>query len=201
MLRINGSYVPMDPRVWDADLDAVVNVGLGTGREDQKTAALTQIFGVQMQAIQLFGPQNPLAGVAQIRNTLSDMLAINGVSNADRYLLPVQPPGQPGAQQPEGAPQPPQGDPAQAMVQAETVKANAKLQSDAQRMQLEFMKAQMQDDRERDRMLQDLDIAMAQISAKYGMAIDTAQIKAQQAATQVGMPQAAQPGPQNSGGM
>jgi hypothetical protein len=86
-------------------------------------------------------------------------------------------------------------------VQAETVKANAKLQSDAQRMQLEFMKAQMQDDRERDRMLQDLDIAMAQISAKYGMAIDTAQIKAQQAATQVGMPQAAQPGPQNSGGM
>ena len=47
----------------------------------------------------------------------------------------------------------------------------------------------MQDDRERDRMLQDLEIAMAQISAKYGMAIDTAQIKAEQAATQAMQPQ------------
>jgi len=62
------------------------------------------------------------------------------------------------------------------------------------------MKAQMQDDRERDRMLQDLEIAMAQISAKYGMAIDTAQIKAQQAATQAAMPQPSAPQPGYSGG-
>jgi hypothetical protein len=42
-------------------------------------------------------------------------------------------------------------------------------------------------------MLQDLEIAMAQISAKYGMAIDTAQIKAQQAATQAMMQPQQQP--------
>ena len=69
---------------------------------------------------------------------------------------------------------------AQAMVQAETIKAQAKLTSDAQRMQLEYAKAQMQDDRERDRMLQDMEIAMAQIAAKYGVAVDTARIKAEQ---------------------
>lgn len=201
MLRINGTYVPMDPRIWDADLDAVVNVGLGTGREDQKTAALSQIFGIQMQAIQAFGPQNPLAGLTQVRNTLADMLATNGISNADRYLLPIQPPA---PAQPQGQ-QPPAPDPgaaqAQAIVQAETIKAQAKMASDQQRMQLDFAKAQMQDDRERDRMLQDMEIAMAQIAGKYGIAVDSARIKAQQAATPLpAMPPGPQ-GPQNSGVM
>jgi hypothetical protein len=199
MLRINGTYVPMDPRVWDTELDATVNVGLGTGKEEQKTAMLGQVLQIQLQAIGTYGPANPLAGLPQFRNTLADMLALNGIHNVDRYFMPQQP-AQPQQAAPGGE-QPPQGDPAQAMVAAETIKANAKLQSDAQRMQLEFMKAQMQDDRERDRMLQDLEIAMAQISAKYGMAIDTAQIKAQQAATQAMMPQPAPQGPADGGMM
>ena len=192
MLRINGTYVPMDPRVWDTELDATVNVGLGTGKEEQKTAMLGQVLQIQLQAIGTYGPANPLAGIPQFRNTLADMLTLNGIHNVDRYFLPIQP-AQPQQAAPGGEQQQPQGDPAQAMVAAETIKAQAKLQSDAQRMQLEFMKAQMQDDRERDRMLQDLEIAMAQISAKYGMAIDTAQIKAQQAATQAMMQPQQQP--------
>jgi len=205
MLRINGNYVPMDPRVWDTELDATVNVGLGTGREEQKTAALGQTLQMQMQAIQNFGPTNPLAGIQQLRNTLVDMLALNGVANADRYYLPIQPP-QPQQPGQEGQQPPPQGDPAQAMVAAEQIKANAKLTSDAQRMQLEYAKAQMQDDRERDRMLQDMEIAMAQIGAKYGVAIDTANIKAQQQMNGQAMQVAAQqqqmpPQGANGGGM
>ena len=98
--------------------------------------------------------------------------------------------------------QPPQSDPGQALVQAETIKAQAKMATDQQRLQLDFMKAQMQDDRERDRMLQDLEVSMTQIAAKYGIAVDTAQIKAQQAATQPqGMPQPQPMMPPNGGGM
>lgn len=200
MLRINGTYVPMDPRVWDAELDATVNVGLGTGREEQKTAALGQTLQIQLQAIQAYGPANPLAGIAQLRNTLADILSLNGVSNVDRYYLPIQPPQ--AQQQQPGQQQPPQGDPAQAMVAAEQIKAQAKLASDAQRIQMEWAKAQMQDDRERDRMLQDMEIAMAQIAAKYGVAVDTARIKAEQQMNGQAMQIAAQP-PQapGNGGM
>jgi hypothetical protein len=198
MLRVNGQYVAMDPRVWDAELDATVNVGLGTGREDQKSAMLGQVMQIQMQAIANYGPMNPLSGIEQLRNTLADMLAINGIPNADRYFMPTQPP-QPEAPQ-AGEEQPPQGDPAQAMVAAETIKAQAKLQSDAQRLQLDMMKAQMQDDRERDKMLQDMEIAMAEIAGKYGMAIDTARIKSEQASNNAAMQQAMQP-PQNNGMM
>jgi hypothetical protein len=182
MLRINGNYVPMDPRVWDTDLDCEVNVGLGTGREEQKTAMLGQILQLQIQTIQTYGPANPLAGLPQLRNTLADITAVNGIRNIDRYFLPQQPAApQPPPQQEGQAPQ--QGDPAQAMVQAETIKAQAKISSDQQRIQLDLYKAKLQDDRERDRMIQDMEIAMAQIAGKYGIAIDTASIKAQQAAT------------------
>ena len=182
MLRINGNYVAMDPRVWDADLDCEVNVGLGTGREEQKTAMLGQIMQLQLQAIQTYGPDNPLSGLPQLRNTLADLTAVNGIRNVDRYFLPSQPPAPPQPQQ-AGPQQPQQGDPAQAMVQAETIKAQAKIASDQQRIQLDFYKAKLQDDRERDRMVQDMEIAMAQIAGKYGIAVDTAAIKAQQDAT------------------
>lgn len=182
MLRINGTYVPMDPRVWDVELDAAVNVGLGTGREDQKTAILGQTLQIQLQAIQGFGPANPLAGLPQLRNTLADLLSLNGLNNPDRYFMPIQP-AQPQAGDQPGGQAPQQGDPAQAMVAAEQIKANANMQQAMLRAQTDMAKAQMQDDRERDRMMQDLEIAMAQIAGKYGMTVDTAKIKAEQAAT------------------
>lgn len=191
MLRVNGSYIALDPRIWDTELDAEVNVGLGTGREEQKAAILGQVLQLQMQAIQNFGPDNPLAGLPQMRNTLADLLAINGVHNSDRHFMPTQP-QQP--QQPQGA-APPQPDPSQALVQAETVKAQAKIASDSARLQLDLYKAQLADDRERDKMAQDMELAMAEIAGKYGIAIDTARIKAEQAATQAAMPMAQQAAP------
>jgi hypothetical protein len=202
MMRINGTYVAMDPRVWDTDLDATVNVGLGTGREDQKTAILGQTLQMQLQAIQAYGPANPLAGLPQLRNTLADMLSLNGIQNVDRYFLPQQP-MPPGAQQ--GAPggeQQPQGDPGQALVAAEQVKANSQMQQAMLRGQIDMAKAKMQDDRERDRMLQELEVSMAQIAAKYGMQIDTARIKAEQQANGQAMQAAAQqPALQGNGGV
>lgn len=196
MMRINGSYVPLDPRVWDSELDAEINVGLGTANQEQKAGMLGQVLQLQLQAIQAFGPANPLAGLPQMRNTLGDLLALNGVSNSDRYFMPTQP-AQPAQPPQQGAPQ--QGDPSQALVQAETIKAQAKMASDSARLQLDLYKAQLADDRERDRMAQDMELAMAQIAGKYGIAVDTARIKAEQAATQVAMPMAAPAAPQ--GGM
>lgn len=205
MLRINGSYVALDPRVWDTELDAEINVGLGTANQEQKAAMLSQVLQMQLQAIQAFGPANPLAGLPQMRNTLGDLLALNGVANSDRYFMPTQP-AQPMQPAPQGKPQ--QGDPSQALVQAETIKAQAKTASDSARLQLDLYKAQLADDRERDRMAQDMELAMAQIAGKYGIAVDTARIKAEQAATQAAMPMGApaappegMPIPQDNGGM
>jgi uncharacterized membrane protein YqiK len=99
----------------------------------------------------------------------------------------------------EGA-APPQSDPAQAVVAAEQIRATATAQAAQIRAQADIIKAQMQDDRERDKMVQELEIAMANIAGKYGIAIDTARIKAEQAASQP-MQMMAQPMPQNNTGV
>jgi hypothetical protein len=70
-------------------MDVSVNVGLGTGREDEKVAALQQALTMQTQVYQQYGPQNGLVSLTNIRNTITDMMAVAGVRNSDRYFAPI----------------------------------------------------------------------------------------------------------------
>jgi len=139
MMRLNGQFVPVDPSVWDIGMDMEINVGLGTGQEDVKAAALMQTFQTQQQIWQSYGPNNGLVTMTQMRNTLADTLALSGFKNADRYYAPMNPETEQQlmAQMAEqSAAQGEQGDPmAQALIQAEQIKAQAKLQGDQMRLQ------------------------------------------------------------------
>ena len=198
MMRLVGEgYVPVDPRSWNVTMDVTVNVGLGTGREEQKLAALMQAFQVQQQILGQYGPQNGIVTLTQVRNTLADILALNGIRNSTRYFNPMNPQveqqllmqQQQAAQQQQGQPQDAQ---AQAYLQAESMKAQAKAQTDmaklqaqAQKdqfkMQLDAQKAMADDDLARDKMDQDLLISAAEILGKYGTALDVQRIKQMQA--------------------
>ena len=184
MMRLSGQFIPVDPRMWNTGMDVSVNVGLGTGREDQRMAALNQALGMQMQIWQAYGPMNGLVTMTQIRNTLADMLAINGVRNADRYFSPMNPQTEQALmmqQQQMAAQQGQQSDPNQAYLQAEQIKAQQKAQTDMMKIQIEAQKALAEDDRKRDEMDQDLLIKAAEIIGKYGTAVDVERIKALQA--------------------
>jgi hypothetical protein len=197
MMRIAGAeYVPVDPRSWNVTMDVTVNVGLGTGREEQKLAALMQAFQVQSQIMQGYGPQNGIVSLTQIRNTLADILALNGIRNSTRYFNPMNPQveQQMMMQQQQAAQQQgQQGDPqVQAYLQAEQMKTQAKAQTDMAKMQaqmqkdqfklqLEAQKAAADDDRARDKMDQDLLVSAAEILGKYGTAVDVERIKQMQA--------------------
>lgn len=186
MVRITNAFVPMDPRVWNTEMDVTVNVGLGTGREEEKQMALMSTLQTQMGIMQAYGPQNPMVGMTEIRNTLADLLFASGIRNADRYYKPMSPEieaqiAQQAAQAAQQQPQ--QGDPqTMAFLQAEQMKMSARAQADMQKNQIEAMKAQMADDRERDRMAQDLYLRGAEIAAKTGVQLNAAQLKAEQAA-------------------
>ena len=52
---IKWSFIPVDPRAWSAEMDLSVNVGLGTGRENERAAALQLAFGIQQQLYQTYG--------------------------------------------------------------------------------------------------------------------------------------------------
>lgn len=201
IIRLNNQFVSVDPRAWNADMDMIVNVGVGTGRENEKAAVLRETLQMQMSVWQQYGPNNGLVTMTNVRNTLADMLSSVGLKNAERYYLPVTPESeqqliaqkqqeaQMAAQQQEGGA--PTSDPNQAFLAAEQMKTQGKMQVDMAKLQLDAQKAQaeqqfkmhelaMKDDVKRDEMVQDLAVKVAEILGKYGTAVDTATIKAEQ---------------------
>lgn len=186
IMRVSGNnYEPIDPRSWDKKMDVSVNVGLGTGQEDQKQAALAQALQMQMQIFQAYGVGNGMVSLTNIRNTLADMLAMNGLRNSNRYFQPMdeQMEAQLMQQQEmQKAQQPPQMTQQEAYIQAEQIKAQAKAQSDMAKVQLDAQKAMADDDLKRDQMDQDLLVDAAKILGQYGTAVDVAAVKTAQAA-------------------
>ena len=183
MMRMNGMFVPVDPRVWNSSFDVTINVGLGTGREEEKMMALTQALQMQTMVYQTYGPQNGLVSLTNIRNTLADQLAATGIRNADRYFAPITPEieaqmlqMQQQAQEAQGQP----ADPNAAFLQAEQMKAQVKMQSDQMKMQLDAQKAAADDDLKRDQMAQDLLVNAAKIYGEYGTSVDVARVQAEQ---------------------
>jgi hypothetical protein len=176
MMRLNGQFVPVDPAIWDSSMDMEINVGLGTGQEDAKAAALMQTFQTQQQIWQTYGPQNGLVSMTQMRNTLSDTLALSGFNNADRYYAPMNPETEQQimaqmAEQAAQAAQGEQGDPmAQALIQAEQIKAQAKMQGDQMRLQ-----GKMQGDQIK--MQADMQVKAAQMQSKQGQELAELQLK------------------------
>jgi hypothetical protein len=83
-------------------------------------------------------------------------------------------------QQAAMAAQQPMQDPNAAILQAEQIKAQAKMNTDIMKMQLDAQKAAAEDDRKRDEMAQDLLVDAAKIYGQYGTQVDVARIKAEQ---------------------
>ena len=197
MMRLNGQFVPVDPRSWNTGLDMIANVGLGTGGEVEREMVLREVLTNQMTVFSTYGPSNGLVTMTQIRNTLADIMKLGGIHNADRYWQPMSPEiegqlMQQAAQQQQGQ----QSDPAAVMAQAEvqkaTINAQAKMQSDAAKMQqdgnlaiarlqMDAQRANQEDDRKRDEMIQKRILDAADLLGKYGITVDQDAIQRQQA--------------------
>ena len=185
MMRLDGQFVPVDPRSWTSDLDLVTNVGLGNNHRDDRIAALQMTMQTQMQVWQAYGPSNGIVTMTGIRNTLADILGMAGIHNADRYYNQMNPQIEQqlmmqAAQAAQGQqPQQP-SDPNMAFLQSEQMKTATRAQVDMAKVQLDAEKMRMDDDRERDRMAQDLAIRAGELLAKTGVQLDLNAIKREQ---------------------
>jgi hypothetical protein len=162
MQKVSGTdYVQFDPTSWDTDMDVQVNVGLGTGNEQQKLMALQQAMMAQEKIISQFGMANGVVGPKEMINTIADMLRLSGVQNADRYFQPVDDAkAQQIMQQAQQQSQQQQPDPNAGLVQAEQVKAQAQMQIKQAEMQ---QKGQM----EAAKMQQKQQADMQQLQARF----------------------------------
>jgi hypothetical protein len=177
MVRVLGDWVAVDPRYWNADMDVQVNVALGRGDEEMKLQFLMQVAAKQEQIIQTLGPDNILCDVSQLRTTYGEISRISGYKDVSRFFKEVTPEAMEQMAK-QSAQQKPQ-DPATILAEVEKQKILADIEINKQKAQLEFAKATAEDDRERDKMMIDMYLKAAEITAKYGAQVDMASINAE----------------------
>jgi len=172
IFRLNGKFIPVDPRYWDSDKDMVVNVAISKSSDQEKFQVLTQVAGKQEQILQLLGPQNPLVSMQQYANTLTRMIELAGFQDAQSFINTEVPPMPPQPQEP------PQPDPAALLAQAEAQKAQVQAQKAIIDAETDRMKIIMDDDRQRDIEEAQLRVKALELQAKYGAQINIAEINA-----------------------
>ncbi len=102
MIRLRGSWVEIDPSVWDADMDVTVNIGLGTTFVDKKVATLMAVAADQKEiAAATGGIYSPVVPLPKIMGTRQKILSLQGIKdfgtyyNADVLQVGWQPPPPP----------------------------------------------------------------------------------------------------------
>jgi peptidoglycan hydrolase-like protein with peptidoglycan-binding domain len=88
-IRLRGEWVDMDPRSWNANMDASINVGLGTGSRERDLAMLGGISKQQDLVVQQLGPGNPVVTPSMWTATRHKMVEAAGLKNADEYFAPI----------------------------------------------------------------------------------------------------------------
>lgn len=169
MVRLRNTFVPIDPRVWDTNMDVVVNVAIGTGSNEEKMAFLGQVAAKQEMLMQMGAPLVDMQGYY---NTLAQMMALAGYKDPtvffkDPAMMPPPPP-----------PAPPQPTPEEMLSQVQMEAIRADIQKKAAELELQREEMLRKDDRERDKLDADLMVKAAEIEAKYGTQVNTANIEA-----------------------
>lgn len=178
LMRLDGRFVPVDPRSWNVGMDLSVNVGLGTNRREERAMALRETLQNQFGLMQ---SGSPLTSWTQIRNTLADILDSAGLHNADRYYQPMDQQTEQQIAQQQAAQMQEQPDPNAAILQSEQIRAQAKLQGDQIKAQTDMAKAAADDDLKRDQMEQDALLKLIDMDRQNANA-EAQQIRAMQAA-------------------
>jgi hypothetical protein len=172
MIRLRNTFVPIDPRSWDANMDVIVNVGVGDGTIEDRINILNQVAMRQEMILKETGVNNPVVSLPQYTNTLSKLLQLAGIKDSQNYFnqLPVDfqlPP-----------PPEPKLTPEEMLAQVQVQSIQADIEKKAAELDLERQKMIMSDDRERDRVEQDGILRRYELELKYGVQIQSAEINA-----------------------
>jgi hypothetical protein len=172
MVRLRNTFVPIDPRSWDSNMDVTVNVGVGDGTIEDRINILNQVAMRQEMLIKETGPNNPVVSIPQYTNTLTKMLQLAGIKDSQNYFnqLPAD------FQMPP--PEAPRLTPEETLAQVQAQAIQADIQKKAAELDLERQKMIMSDDRERDRIEQDGILRRYELELKYGVQIQSAEIDA-----------------------
>lgn len=162
MIRVNGEFVPMDPRSWDLNMDVTVQVGLGSGMMEERLQVLSMLADKQEALLQNGAP---IVGFREYRNTLSRMVELAGFENATEFFKPF-------GQKEEQAFQEAQARAAEEPTEAERLEKveMAKIAQRREQAQMDaLLKARnmvLEDDRKRDEIVRDYDAKLKELGVE-----------------------------------
>ena len=198
-MRLNGSWIPVDPSNWGERSDMTIEIGLGSAGKDQDIAMLMQQAAWFEKIIQSQGGmQGPVVTAQNVAALSKKFFEVTGSKTPEEFVSDPS----------KAPPQPPPPDPNAAKAQADMQKtqqdgqiAMAKMQQDGQAKQQEFqleaqkqaMAAQAEDhaqqlawakfQAETDQTQQDFylkqSLALSALNAQYQTSVTVAQIKSQ----------------------
>lgn len=171
MVRLRDTWVSIDPRQWNAEMDVSINVALGAGSREDRIMALREIKASQEQLFATLGNKNDLVTPVQYRNTLGKLAALGGFPDAGTFYNALPP----DYQAPD---QPPQPDPAERLVQVQMAELNLKAEIEAERIKLEREKAYLTDATLRFKATLAAQASVQQGEARAGMAFEQTQLQA-----------------------
>ena len=183
IIRLRNTWVPIDPRGWNPDMDLEISVGLGVGdKSEQMAQAMSVLEAMERVA---GSPFASLVNGEKIYNALKRLFHASGIKNVDEYL--VDPAQQ--QEQPEQKP-----DPEMAKVEAEAQMAQAKLQGEQQLAQMRIeLQAQEQQQKQqlareqaefeaqlaREKTALEIELAREKMAMEAQLAREQARMKAQ----------------------
>lgn len=85
-LRIRGKFKEYDTSLFDAASQVEVNATLGKGSDMVRMMALQGIKQDQQQIVGTMGMNNPICGITEMLNTVTDMLELSNIKNVSRYF-------------------------------------------------------------------------------------------------------------------
>jgi hypothetical protein len=191
-IRLRDEWVEMDPRAWNADMDAIVDVGLGTGSRERDVMIMQQVNGLQKEMAITFAQggmtREAIELIPKITKSAQKIAEAAGLRNSSDYFpdfdeqrvqeLIDQ------AEQMKGQPSP-EEKAAQAKIDADMQVKQADMQMKAQQSQqqmqldvqktqadnqLEIQKMNMEFQLKREQLAAELELKRQQLNAELAMA-------------------------------
>ena len=145
IIKVNNSFIPMNPREWETQYNLTVNVGLGTGGKQEQLATMQMILAKQEEVIREYGLNNPLVNIKQYRDTLAKFVNMAGFKDDSQFLMEIsEEQAMQMAKQEAEAPPEEDSNTKAAKVLAEVEREKAQMKMQEQMAKLELEKQQME---------------------------------------------------------
>ncbi len=183
-VRLRDEWVTFDPHSWEANMDAIVNVGLGAGTRERDMMMMQMVLGLQKDILASMGPAvgQLYVSAENLSNSLRKLVEAAGLKTPRLYFnQPTQEQVSQALQAQSQQPSPEEAK-AKAAIELEQVRTHGKKEIEAFKVQAKTQEnmSKMEADANKEREQRDADLATNLAEMDRQSAIDQQQIAAEQ---------------------